>query len=497
MSRAVSRRFVLGGLGAVAAGPALANAPERSFHPIARPEDLARIARGGPEDVIARFGFSGVVGCAVADVKTGLGLEAVAGDRPMPPASVAKALTAVYALATLGAEYRFRTQLVAAGVVTNGVLRGDLILAGGGDPTLDTDDLAKMAAGLKEAGVHEIRGKFIVYQGALPFAKTIDPGQLDHAVYSPAVSGIALNFNRLHFEWRQSGSGYAVSMDARSASYRPDVAMARMSVVRRSLPVYTYSDQGRVDAWTVASGALGNGGSRWLPVRKPGLYAGDVFQTMSRAQGIVLKNPEVLERLPANAKAMVVHRSAPLTLIVKDMLKYSTNVTAEMVGMTATAARGRRPASLKASGQAMSRWAAAELGMRNTSMVDHSGLGPASRMTANDLTQALVRIGQRGTLRPLLKPFGIRNSEGRVIQGHPIDVDAKTGTLNFVSGLGGFLTAPDGTELAFAIFTADLAIRSRLRREDSERPPGARTWNSRSRRLQSRLIERWGRVYGS
>ncbi len=82
-------------------------------------------------------------------------------------------------------------------------------------------------------------------------------------------------------------------------------------------------------------------------------------------------------------------------------------------------------------------------------------------------------------------------------KGHPIKVRAKTGTLNFVSGLAGYMTAKDGTELAFAIFVADTRAREKIKRNDRDRPQGARGWNKRAKVLQQRLIERWGAVYGS
>jgi D-alanyl-D-alanine carboxypeptidase/D-alanyl-D-alanine-endopeptidase (penicillin-binding protein 4) len=53
----------------------------------------------------------------------------------LPPASVAKALTSLYALDTLGADHRFQTRVMATGSVIGGVLKGDLILVGGGDHT--------------------------------------------------------------------------------------------------------------------------------------------------------------------------------------------------------------------------------------------------------------------------------------------------------------------------------------------------------------------------
>ena len=498
MSSKITRRALLGGLAGFSAGTVLADAPVRSLRPVSRSSELeAWAGRAGAERIIGNAGLRGVVACAVADVKTGVRLESIRGDTGLPPASVAKTLTTLYALDTLGPGHRFVTRLMATGPVKNGVLRGDLILAGGGDPTLGTDQLAHLAAGLKKAGLREVQGNFVVFEGALPFVRTIDAGQPDHVGYSPAVSGIALNYNRVHFEWRRGSKGYAVAMDARSDKYRPTVDIARMKVVARDLPVYTYADRGGRDQWTVASRALGDGGSRWLPVRRPAEYAGDVFRTLARAQGIVLKKAQVSRALPRGATELVRVQSDTLRDILRGMLKWSNNLTAEMVGMSASAARGGRPESLADSADRMNRWAAQTYGMTGTRLVDHSGLGDASRMTPHDLVDALVKVRQSGVLRPLLKPIALRDAQGRVMKSHPIKVNAKTGTLNFVSGLGGFMTAADGTELAFAIFAADVDTRARIKRADREVPEGARAWNRKAKRMQQALIERWGALYGS
>lgn len=500
MTRKFTRRSALAGLTAVlAAGPAWGGAPDASLRPRLRgPGGRARLA-GRPESMLAKSGLSGDVTWAVADVKTGLRLEAVGGDRAQPPASVTKTLTALYALDALGPDHRFRTRVLAAGPVSDGILRGDLILSGGGDPTLDTDGLAALAAKLKAAGIREVRGSFLVHDGALPYVRSIDEGQPDHVGYSPAVSGIALNFNRVHFEWKRgSNGGYGVALDARSERYRPAVTVAEMRVVNRDLPVYTYTERKGRDSWTVARKALGKGGSRWLPVRNPAAYAGEVFATLARAHGIVLKPAKTLRSLPSNPTRVAEVQSPPLRILLQAMLKYSNNLMAEMIGLSASAARnGRRPASLKASASQMSRWAAQRFGMKDTALVDHSGLGGASRMTADDLVGALVEVRRRGLLRPLLKPIALRDDRGRVIKGHPIKVNAKTGTLNFVSGLGGYMTAADGTEMAFAIFAADKGRRAGIKRSDREGPDGARGWNRRAKKFQQKLIERWGAIYGS
>ena len=477
--------------------PVLANAPAVSLRPQARLRSAAKRAVAGPERILANAGLSGQVSFAVADVKTGAVLEGVNATTGQPPASVSKALTALYALESLGAEHRFQTRLIADGPVQNGVLRGDLYLAGGGDPTLDTDGLARLATRLKDAGVREVQGDFRVYDGALPYVRSIDPEQPDHVGYSPAVAGIALNFNRVYFEWTRSGSSYAVTMDARTGQYRPQVQSARVALADRKLPVYSYKSRNGIDEWSVARSALGKDGGRWLPVRRPAAYAGDVFRTLARSHGIVLGKARTSKRLPGGATVLAQTSSEPLRVILRDMLKYSTNVTAEMVGLASTIAQGGTPGSLEASAQAMSRWARARFGMSSVSLVDHSGLGDASRMSAAELVQTLVQVRQRGILRPILKPVAIRDDDGRVMKNHPIKVDAKTGTLNFVAGLGGYMTATDGREMAFAIFAADTDTRKRISRQNRERPQGARTWNGRAKRLQQALIRRWDAMYGS
>jgi D-alanyl-D-alanine carboxypeptidase/D-alanyl-D-alanine-endopeptidase (penicillin-binding protein 4) len=370
MVKGLTRRgFLRGATGASAMAllsvPAFANPPNTSLHPVSRPDDFLRRLQPTSEDLIAKAKLDGVVGFAVLNAATGEVLDTHAADTGLPPASVAKALTSGYALAYLGESHRFETRVLATGGVSEGVVQGDLILAGGGDPTLETDHLEALAKSLAEAGISGVQGAFKVWGGGLPFLDRIDAAQPDHVGYSPAVSGLNLNYNRVHFEWRRSGSAYAVTMDARSDRHRPDVHMARMVVEARQAPVYTYTDAGGRDDWTVARGALGDGGARWLPVRKPELYAGDVFQTFARAHGIALGAPQQVAALPDGALKLVTHESAPLTDILHDMLEYSTNLTAEVVGLSATAARiGRKPASLEESASELNKWAPKRLASR-------------------------------------------------------------------------------------------------------------------------------------
>jgi D-alanyl-D-alanine carboxypeptidase/D-alanyl-D-alanine-endopeptidase (penicillin-binding protein 4) len=459
------------------------------------PAQVRTLSAPDVEALVREARLGGKIGFAVADARTGRFLEGREQGDTMPPASVAKAITSLYALETLGAGYRFSTRLIATGPVQGGMIQGDLILAGSGDPTLATDQLAGMAATLAQRGVRGVTGRFRVYGGALPYVRQIDPDQPDHVGYNPSVSGLNLNFNRVYFEWKQAQDGYQVSMDARSERVRPAVTVARMSIANRSAPVYTYTDRNGVDDWTVAGGALGTGGSRWLPVRRPADYTGEVFQVLAAAQGIRLPRAEAAQSLQGTV--LVEQLSDDLGTVLVDMLKWSTNLTAEVLGLSASIRRGAQPGNLAASGRRMGDWLADRIGVNGERFVDHSGLGGDSRISPDHMVRALVSAGAEGPLRRMMKRIDMKDAGGNTIRNHPAQVVAKTGTLNFVSALAGYVQTPSNAVLAFSIFSADLSRRRGLTDDEMERPEGGRGWTGRARHLQQQLIERWTTLYGS
>ncbi|MFZ1725155.1 MAG: D-alanyl-D-alanine carboxypeptidase, partial [Albidovulum sp.] len=120
-----------------------------------------------------------------------------------------------------------------------------------------------------------------------------------------------------------------------------------------------------------------------------------------------------------------------------------------------------------------------------------------SRISAADMVRALVRLGPDAGMRGLMKDYSFRDEAGRKVKGQDVRVSAKTGTLNFVSALAGYITTADGRELVFATFTGDVARRDAIPESQMERPDGSKAWVARSRRLQQELIERWAAVYGA
>jgi serine-type D-Ala-D-Ala carboxypeptidase/endopeptidase (penicillin-binding protein 4) len=474
MTGRISRRLLLAGLAAGGAQAAFAGAPTTSRRPPPRPDRTPPSAG----DLVSAARLGGQVSFAVADAETGEIIETLSPVRPMPPASVTKAPTALYALETLGPSFRFPTRLIAAGPVRDGRIEGDLILQGTGDPTLDTDALGDLAAALKATGIHEVTGELRVDDGALPLLPWIDPDQPDHVGYNPTIGALNLNYNRVHFEWKRGSAGYDVTMEARSARFSPRVQVSRIDLVDRALPVFTYEARDGIDRWTVARGALGNGGARWLPVRRPADYAGEVFRTLARSHGIVLRPGG--PGSAAGGTVIAERESAPLAPLLADMLDYSTNLTAEICGLTASARLGPMPDGLPASAARMNGWLMARYGLHRPAFVDHSGLGYGNEVSAGDMVRLLCSTNR---LAPLLETVRI-SDDGR------LTARAKTGTLNFVSALAGYVPAGN-RRLAFAIFTADTARRDAIPPAQRERPDGARDWAGRARKLQRDLIQRW------
>lgn len=485
----LTRRGVLAGLLAGAAGAAWAEAPLVSLRPRPRGAVTPDAAAAA---LVTAAKLGGRLGYIVADAATGRVLEAVEETVELPPASVTKVMTALFALEKLGAGHRFATRVMYRGSFAQGRLEGDLILAGGGDPELDTDALAELVAALAAAGLREVTGQFLVYTGALPERERIASDQPDYVGYNPSVSGMMLNFNRVNFVWKQAGAGYDMAMTAEGARVAPPVRMATMTLAERDLPVFAYKAAAAADHWSVARGALGKAGGRWLPVRHPGIYAGEVFAWLAAAQGIALGQPQLRRDLPAGAVVLVQREGAPLPELLRRMLKFSTNLTAEAVGLAASAA-----ASQEASGAAMTAWARARFGVSGR-FGDHSGLGPMTRLSAAEMVSVLIQARQDPTgvqLLGLLREAGVPDATGKPQSKAALRVQAKSGTMNFVSNLAGYVTAANGKTLVFAIFAADVARREAVPVAQRDQPKGNKAWVGRAHRLQGQLLHRWAGLY--
>jgi len=144
----------------------------------------------------------------------------------------------------------------------------------------------------------------------------------------------------------------------------------------------------------------------------------------------------------------------------------------------------------------MGAWMGSGIGSRTPDFVDHSGLGDRSRVSPSAMVRTLVELGPRARLPDLLEAVPMRDASYRTVPSYPAEIRAKTGTLNFVSGLAGYLRPEGGRELAFAIFAADMPRRAAIPKAQRDRPDGARGWARQARLLQYRLLDHWTVLHG-
>ncbi|MBK3774406.1 D-alanyl-D-alanine carboxypeptidase [Azospirillum brasilense] len=463
-------------------------------------------AATGPDDraAIARSGFSpDDVGYVLFDPGSGAVLAERQPAKPFAPASVAKLPAMAAALAVLGPEHRFETTLhvtgrLGTGRLGDGVLDGDLILKGGGDPSLSSEGLTELLRDLGALGVTRVTGRFLYDTSALPEMPEIDAGQPWTAGYNTGVGALSLNFNRFRFDWARPAAGQPVRVSAWSVSDTGRVPLDSVTVQLGAGSGAAFTPLVAADGqpangepegerWRFAP-QPGMAASLWLPVTRPGLATAHVFRRLAAEAGIALPTP-VPGAAPPTATLAALHRSEPLEVLARQVLRYSNNLSAELIGLTA--ARRLDPAVRTLPESAAVLTAPAMLAAPRTDwtglrLLNHSGLSTASRITPAQ-TMALIR-GAGPAVLALLPG----EDEGKAL---PPGVRAKSGTLAYAKALAGTLTTASGRTLGFAFFVTDepqrAAMDRTMDRRIAEIPAEARAWLARARKLQADLLEVW------
>lgn len=429
----------------------------------------------------------------VIDLERGVPIARHNADRDHIPASSAKLATALVALQRLGPEHRFLTELRTTGYIENGVLKGDLILKGGGDPVLDLPDLLPLIDELARLSVRSIEGAFLIDDTLLPRFTEIEPSQPNEAAYNPGLGALSIAFNRVNLRWEGSG--------APSVETVPRLDEASFEGVARDLlppgGVQLKQFEGGEAVWQLADRGARRS-KRSLPVKDAGLYAGRVFTDLAGLYGIDLPAP-IRAVQSTDSRLIAVHKSRPLRELVRDMLWYSNNLVAELIGLAA--AKTIDPDLTSLEGSAGLVLSELERQLPDTSwdkakLDNHSGLSSEARLTPEQLAAILRHGWHDGGLSSLLPASGWSGTlAGRFNSpDQALRIWAKTGSINYVMTLGGYLLSSSHSPAAFVIMISDEKARAtydaQLRRtRDSEKR--ARAWKKNAEKVMKNIVERW------
>ncbi|MCX7993792.1 MAG: D-alanyl-D-alanine carboxypeptidase/D-alanyl-D-alanine-endopeptidase [Fimbriimonadales bacterium] len=414
-----------------------------------------------------RYGYCGVV---VRDLATGETLYRRDAERMLIPASNMKLIVSAAALHLLGADYRFRTRVWARGtILPNGVLQGDLILQGLGDATLGWRDLQTLAQQVRSAGILRVNGTLLYDDSWLDAERYGFGWSSDDEPYGYQAQMSALCAER-----------NAVRLYAKPATQIGEPAQIRIEpntdyveLVNRTRTVERGTRDAGVDATRtrarnqiIVYGIIAQGTDEVLvgrfSVENPSHYAAHLFRQALQEAGVTVEKgiapnmTPLLEESTPPLKRIAEHQSSPLREVVALINKPSDNLLTEMT--LKVIGKERRGAGTTQAGiQAMREFLQqAGLEMGAVHIVDGSGLSRINGVSPENFVRLLEfmhRSSHAEAFRESLPVYGVDGTLRNRLRETPIQGNgfAKTGSLNRVSSLSGYLRTRSGRYLAFSI----------------------------------------------
>ena len=415
-------------------------------------------------------------------------LYALNAAKLMMPGSAMKIITVAAAAELLGWEHQFETKVVAVAPIDEGVLRGDLVVIGGGDPSISErsdvpDALVAIARQVRNAGITRIEGGIIGDDDLFDDKGFGEGWTLDNLPYGYAAAVSALEYNEgsvdlvIHagaaagdpvtIQVRPGGSGLHIDNQL--------VTVAESGTGRLTLQRLPGSSRVVVLGQIPAKAAPF---ARTASVDNPTAFFVAAFRDALIAEGIVVNGDAVdIDDFLAKpdlsaARTLVSHKSPPLRQLAASMMKVSQNQYAEMLLRT-LGASGAMGLPTEATSTAMgllrmravlSRWNIADDGYV---IADGSGLSRYNFVTSNALVGILQRMrADPKHASPFAETLPVTGRDGALskrLAGTAAEgrVRAKTGTVDNVRAIAGYLDTANGETLVFSIIANNFTVPTR------------------------------------
>jgi D-alanyl-D-alanine carboxypeptidase/D-alanyl-D-alanine-endopeptidase (penicillin-binding protein 4) len=449
--------------------------PTRAADPSPSLAEKAPALQQALEQILARTPLHAArASILVTSLDSGQVLYAHDPDTLLNPASNVKLFTTAAVLARLGPEYRFDTEIYTDLPVSNGTV-GALYVKGKGDPIFVTERLWGLAGDIAHRGVRLVRGDLLVDDGFFD-AEREGPGydqERGDRSYLAPVGALSLNFNvvAIHVApGARAGDRGRVEVEPPS-DYVEVVNRTRTvrgSGRRRVTPSSLRLPNGRQRIFVDAR--LPVGGRDQVFYRKiddPPTYFGHTLKRLLELRGVKVTGQVKRATVPPSARLLLVVESEGLGDVVRKLDKTSNNFVAEQLLKTLGAEKKGTPGTWPKGIEAVEDYLA-EAGIPRGSYVmkNGSGLNDTNRFSARqavtllrdvwrrfpimaDFVAALPVAGKDGTTR-----WRMESTEGRL--------RAKTGTLDGVTSLSGFVETAARERLVFSILVNDFPGRPQL-----------------------------------
>ena len=402
------------------------------------------------------------------------------GDTFMIPASTQKLLTALASTLYFGPDWQFKTRMLAPkGAVQNGVLNGDLVLQFDGAPDLTRQALVNLLAYLKQQKISQINGDIL----------------LDVSGYGGYDHGDGWSWNDLPICFTAPASAVIIDRNCVFAQLKADqLGAVAEPIIPTGQPITITSEARIVTQQEYYSGCdlrvdmnSSNNyhltgcipqqpGSPWplsFAITDPTAWGVELVSWAAKRADINLTGQvKAVRHVPDNLVELAHVPSAPLKKLLDRMLKKSDNLIADSLSRALGHYYLNRAASYAAGADAvrsiLKNKAGIDLG--SALLADGSGLSAHNLITAKQMLQVLDYMAQHDSelhlieLLPVAGMSGTLGSRGSV-QNPPLvkNVTAKTGTLQNVSNLAGFMTTASGKRKAFVLMANGLTFPPNIR----------------------------------
>ena len=385
-------------------------------------------------------------------------------DRLMVPASNMKVITAAAALSVLGPDYRFETIVSTDAPELGATLSGNLYVRGTGDPSLVSEELWKLAESIRVLGIERIEGDLVLdaayFDSANTTSLTVANG--DRA-YHARTGALSLNFNAVavHTTPSERRGAPAVVELAPGTSFvelRGGVSTGR-SRSRSNLSVRRTFEDGKNVITVSGSVPAGSGTRVHYRSLDDGLgYFGTVLREFLESAGVEFGGTVALGVAPEDARTLLVHKSKPLSLIVRDLNKFSNNFVAEQL-LKAMAAHVYGAPGTTAGGAAVLmdhlRAAGGDSGLCH--IEDGSGFSGDNRLTPRAIVAVIQQaLSDFTTSYEFAASLSVSGTDGTLSDRMGYAelrsvVRAKTGLLDGVTAISGIMENGSGEEVLFSV----------------------------------------------
>ncbi len=407
----------------------------------------------------------GAHGCVIRTLDTGAEVFSVNPDKVLMTASNMKLLTSAAALDILGPDFRYTTKLLASAPIgKDGVLDGDLILVGSGDPVLGTEAFASTVEDLRAKGLKRVTGGVIADTGNFDRSGLGWGWSWDYlsAYYAAPAGGLNFNKNVMNIvvqPGEEPGSPARVTLQPGGSSMR-----VRNSVVtgeagsRKSI----YRVRDLAGTAVTVSGAIpvdasSSGPEATVAVADPAQFAAESLRELLRNVDIPVEGRCRTGEAPAGAVTVSRHVSKPLSEIVVDLNKWSDNLIAECLLRTIGSVK-KDSGSISSGRSAAYEFFEKRVGMDmgGVDMADGSGLSRLNLVSCGNIARLLVHMYSHKSSKYYIESLPVAGVDGTLrnrMKGTPAEgsVKAKTGYIGGVSSLSGYVTSAAGQPFVFSI----------------------------------------------